>query len=105
MQTTPAPGSLAALLANPTDPAAPVLGGVTIRSTAADLAAFPGAFGSQSDLLTLQPGGLQRYTVGVPGVAGGAYTVDASTVGSGPVVPLNQRVPGERYDANGRVIF
>ncbi len=109
------PGSLSSLLANPTNPLAPVLGENTVsnppgyaasqveanRNPVTGLSTYTP---SASDLLTEQAGGLQRYLVGVPGVAGGEYTVDASSVGSGPVVPLNQRVPGERYDANGRVI-
>lgn len=61
---------------------------------------------SASDILSTEPGGLNRVLLAVPGgPAGASYTVDTnSQLGSGPVVPVSARIAGERYDASGRVI-
>lgn len=51
-------------------------------------------------------GGMQRTIAYAPGTPSNyAYTVDNTNLGSGPAVPLSQRIPGERYDALGRVIY
>lgn len=60
---------------------------------------------SLSDYATERPGGIERTLVAVGGgPAGASYTIDNTGLGSGPVVPVAQRIAGERYDQYGRVI-
>lgn len=61
---------------------------------------------SLSDYASEVGSGIQRTLAYAPGTPSNYfYTVDNTTLGSGNPVPVDQRIPGERYDAYGRVIL
>lgn len=63
---------------------------------------------SLTDYASEQPGGIQTVQAGLPGTQpnqGLTYTILGTTTGTGPPVPANQRIAGERYDSLGRVIL
>lgn len=61
---------------------------------------------SASDYASEIGGGITRTLAQNPGAPAGAYyTVDNTNLGSGAPVPVGSRIPGERYDALGRVIL
>lgn len=63
---------------------------------------------SALDMATEQPGVVAQVQAGVPGGPSGAtYTIYSApgVAGTGPVVPVGNRIAGERYDASGRVIL
>jgi hypothetical protein len=77
--------------------------------SAAALAAEPQNYyvPSLSDFATEVGGGITRTVAAstqTDAAAGRTYTIDNTTLGTGPVVPVSQRIVGEHYDAEGRVI-
>lgn len=63
---------------------------------------------SLTDYASEQGGGIQTVQAGLPGTQpnqGLTYSVYGTNTGTGPVVPSSQRIAGERYDQNGRVIL